>query len=160
MERPLQITPEKVVSMVLTSSATSQWDLWYCSLYSCLRGRRTLKGQHLLNWVEYSKDISACKGFVIVLRIAKFQDHRSKVKVWGSLGSPNTKMAVLPLVFELERRSRAQNVALALARLFWTRVNFLALQVKRLCRHQYGRYLGFFSIFFKMHHSVNLTSDS
>ena len=160
MERATQITSEKVVLVVLTSAGTSQRDIWYCPLYSCLRSTSTLKGRYLLNPDKYHKGISGCKGLVTVSRMVKFQDHRSKVKVWGSSGLPNTKMAVHPLVFELELRSRAQNVALALARLFWRRVNFLTLQLKKLRRHQYGRHIGFFGLFSKIQDSVDLTSDS
>ena len=97
---------------------TSQCDVKVSLLYSCLNDIGTLKGQYLLNHSEYCKHISQCFGLVTVSRMVKFQDRRSKVKVWGSLGVPNTKMAVSFLVFELELRSRAQNVALALARLF------------------------------------------
>ena len=109
MERSLKNMPEKVLLMLITSLMTSQHDVKFGLLYSCLYEIVTFSAIQVVVFNQSSLNFThICS--LAQHRRALILGQRSMNYVTMSKSRSNFKIVITLLIFKLECRPKAQNV--------------------------------------------------
>ena len=121
-----------MIFIMMTSSITSRCDVKVCLLYSCLNEIVTFSAIQVTVFYQSSPNL------VHICSLPQHRNlfHRSKVEI-----------AITPLIFELERRTKSQNVGNDMA-YFGVRLNFrYNARFKNAPESQNGGHSEIFEIF-------------